>query len=179
VPKTSSMTCELQVLANGRRSADRRVRLIDRAAATALPRRVERVLSHTVADVAAPAGPSAAADQQATRLLGGSRFPGRAPPPAPETQAAAAAPDRLPGHGSKMAPGPHAPPPRRRLPSQTTRPSTDPPQRPGSRPATGPREQRVGLQKDPRRTRGPRYQGRTLQRVGDPEATRDRAGART
>jgi len=44
VPKTPSVACELQVLGNGRRAADGRVRLLDRTAATALPRRVERVL---------------------------------------------------------------------------------------------------------------------------------------
>jgi ABC-type dipeptide/oligopeptide/nickel transport system permease component len=33
VPETRSMACDLQVLANGRRSPDRNVRLIDRVAA--------------------------------------------------------------------------------------------------------------------------------------------------
>jgi uncharacterized protein (DUF1778 family) len=49
VPKTPSMGCDVQVLANGRRAADRRVRLIDRAASTALPCCVERVRPHTAA----------------------------------------------------------------------------------------------------------------------------------
>ncbi|MCW2869511.1 MAG: hypothetical protein JWL99_831 [Streptomyces oryziradicis] len=62
-------------------------------------------------DAAPPAGRPAAADQQAARHHGGPRLPCRVPPPAPQAQAAAAAPDRLPGHDPEVAPRPHAPSP--------------------------------------------------------------------
>jgi YD repeat-containing protein len=49
VPKTPSIACDVQVLTNGRWLLDKGVKLIDRAAATALPRRVEHVRLHSAA----------------------------------------------------------------------------------------------------------------------------------
>lgn len=182
VPKTPSASRDPRVLMSGRRSPDGRVRLIDRAAATALPRHVDRVRRHTAAsdercrqghpdiDAAPPAGRPAPANRQAQVV--------------PADRAFLAAflhrlPRILPGHDPAVAPRPHAPPPRRYLPPQAGRQAADPPRHPSPRPAPGPRERRLGLPAHPRRTRRPRHQGRTLHRVGDPPGAGDRAGART
>ncbi|MFE2070008.1 hypothetical protein ACFXDH_47895 [Streptomyces sp. NPDC059467] len=53
---------------------------------------------------APPTGCPPAADQQAAHHPGGPRFPGRAPPPTPQAEAAAAASDRLAGDGPEVAP---------------------------------------------------------------------------
>jgi hypothetical protein len=158
VPKTPSIVCDVQVLASGRRSLGGCVRLIDRAAVTAPPRRVERLRLHPAAtdercrqehrdtDAAPSAGRPAAADRQASGHRSGPRCPCRAPPPAASRPAAAAPPDRLPGDDPEVAPQPRAPSPRRGIPSQAARPYADSPCHPGPRPAPGPGELRVGLQ---------------------------------
>jgi putative transposase len=53
--------------------------------------------------------------------------------------------------------------------------ATHSPLHPGTGPATGTREQRLGLPSHPRRTRRPRDHGRTLHRMGDLETAWDRA----
>jgi hypothetical protein len=59
---------------------------------------------HRDIDVAPPTARPAATDRQATHHADRPRISGIASPPSPQAQAAAAAPDRLPGHGPEVAP---------------------------------------------------------------------------
>ncbi len=55
-----------------------------------------------------------------------------------------------------------------------TLPAADPAQHPGTGPAAGPREPRLGVPQDPRRAGRTRHEGRRVYRVGDPQGQRHR-----
>src|ERR1019366_1262858 len=96
--------------------------------------------------------PAAAAAGPAEAELGG---PGSACNPArrdTESTPPGAAAASYPGHDRALAPGHRPPPLGRQVHARQDRPASDPPEHPGTRPPAGPREPRLGVPPDPRRT---------------------------
>ena len=117
--------------------------------------------------------PAAAAAAPAEAELGG---PGSAFNSArrdTESTAPGAAAAGYPGHDRALAPG-HRPPPLGRQIHARQGPASDPPEHPGTRPSAGPREPRLGVSQDPRRTGRTRHKGRSVHRVGNPQGQRHR-----
>ena len=115
------------------------------------------------------AAPAAAAAEAGLGGPGPARCPARR-----DTESAApgtAAADS-PGHDRALAPRHRPPPLGRQVHARQDRPSSDPPEHPGTRPTAGPQEPWLGVPKDPRRTGRTRHKGRSVHRVGDPQGQR-------
>src|ERR1039457_2697542 len=127
-------------------------------------------------DPAPPArGPAAAAAASAETGLGG---PGPARCPArrhTESAAPGTAAAGYPGHDRALAPRHRPPPLGRQVRVRQDRPASDPAQHPGTGPAAGSREPRLGVSQDPRRAGRTRRKGRSVYRVGDPQGQRHRS----
>ena len=82
-----------------------------------------------------------------------------------------------PGHDPALAPR-HPPPPLGGpVQARQDRPPGHPPEHPGPGPPAGPRESRLGLPPDPRRTGWPGSEGSGVNGLGDLEERRDRSRA--
>ena len=113
--------------------------------------------------------PATAAAAPPEAELGG---PGPARGPArrdTESAAPGAAAAGHPGHDPALAPRHRPPPLGRQVHARQDRPTGDPPEHPGPGPPAGPREPRMGIPQDPRRTGRPGSQGRGVDRLGDPQ----------
>lgn len=187
------IACRQRSLESASRAAgDRRGMMIDRAAATGLPRHDERIRhAASAADErpgqgrgnpgVAPSDHSAGAPTgQAEGALQreSSGVPGGAAAPAATEPAGQAAVAGAPRDGSALASQPTRTPPRGCLPTQAPGPAADRALDSGPGVAPGPGEPQLGISPAPRRTARPRNQGSRVHRVGDLEGGRDRPGAR-
>ncbi|ROP41897.1 hypothetical protein EDD40_7378 [Saccharothrix texasensis] len=99
--------------------------------------------------------------------------------PTPGASASSTATTGTPGDDSAVAPGPPSAQPRRQVPSQGARSTTDRPLDPAPGAAPGTRESHLGLPPHPRRTPRARHQCRRIHGMADPRGRRNRPGTRT
>ena len=121
-------------------------------------------------DPAPPArGPAEAAAAPPEAELGGpgpARGAARRDTQRPPPRAAACS---HPGHDRALAPRHRPPPLGGAVQARQDRPADHPPEHQGPGPPAGPGEPRMGLPQDPRRAGRPGSQGRSVDRMGDPQ----------
>ncbi len=164
--------------------------MLDRAAATPLPRPVDDVHVRAArADERSREGPgdsgaapptrrATAHGRPSTADLARPGTPRNPATPLPTSTAPPASPDRLCGRSPALVPRPAPPPPREGLPSQAPRPAPYRPLHPAPGSATCTGESKPGLPARARRTLRPRYQGRRLHRVEHSQRARHPARTR-